>query len=143
MASHRHHHQLSLKIWLHLLLVRTEVKFTKLMHKNFFKNKKTKLETIFFSYLQCTVPGRMFSSSLVENILCRMRYLSGKHVLLFSLHNQNQQLPEEGNSYHGLLLVIVNNGYHFWLSVTCRLTVGRQVTDALSTHYQQSANSVK
>ena len=135
MASHRHHHQLRLKIWLHLLLVRTEVKFTKLMHKNFFKNKKTKLETIFFSYLQCTVPGRMFSSSLVENILCRMRYLSGKHVLLFSLHNQNQQLPEEGNSYHGLLLVIVNNGYHFRLSVTCRLTVGRQVTDALSTHY--------
>ena len=110
--------------------------FTKLMHKNFFKNKKTiKLETIFFSYLQCTVQGRIFSSSLVENILCRMRYLSGKHVLLFSLHNQNQQLPEEGNSYHGLLLVIVNNGYHFRLSVTCRLTVGRQVTDALSTHY--------
>ena len=118
--------------------------FTKLMHKNFFKNKKTiKLETIFFSYLQCTVQGRIFSSSLVENILCRMRYLSGKHVLLFSLRNQNQQLPEEGNSHHGLLSVIVNNGSHFRLLVTCQLTVGRQVTDALSTHYRQSANSVK
>ena len=98
--------------------------FTKSMHKDFFKNKKTiKLETIFFSYLQCTVQGRIFSSSLVENILCRMRYLSGKHVLLFSLHNQNQQLPEEGNSYHGLLSVIVNNGSHFQLLVTCRSIV--------------------
>ena len=47
-----------------------------------------------------------------------------KHVLLFSLHNQNQQLPEEGNSSHGLLSVIVNNGSHFQLLVTCRSTVG-------------------
>ena len=47
-----------------------------------------------------------------------------KHVLLFSLHNQNQQLPEEGNSYHGLLSVIVNNGSHFQLLVTCRSIVG-------------------
>lgn len=38
--------------------------FTKLMHKNFFKNKKTRNN--FFSYLQCTVQGRIFSS-LVEN----------------------------------------------------------------------------
>ena len=86
--------------------------FTKLMHKNFFKDRKTiKLQTIFFLIYSVQYKVEYFLQVWLK--ICRMRYLSGKHVLLFSLHNQNQQLPEEGNSYHGLLLVIVNNGYHF------------------------------
>ena len=89
--------------------------FTKLMHKKFFKNKKTR-NNFFFLFI-------VYSTRKII-ILCRMRYLSVKHVLLFSLHNQNQQLPEEGNSSHGLLSVIVNNGSHFRLLVTCRSTVG-------------------
>ena len=97
--------------------------FTKLMHKKFFKNKKTR-NNFFILIYSVQYKVEYFQVWLKIIILCRMRYLSVKHVLLFSLHNQNQQLPEEGNSSHGLLSVIVNNGSHFRLLVTCRSTVG-------------------
>ena len=38
---------------------------------------------------------------------------------------------------------IVNNSCHIWLSVTCRPTVGQQVTNTLPSHYRQSADTVK
>lgn len=71
------------------------------------------------------------------------------YIIYFSLHFSVLPILLKGvwcqlyiysaTSNFGGKLAVVNNGYHFWLSVTCLPTVSQHVTDTLLTVSQTSS----